>query len=307
MTRPGLCSLKLQTFELKSAMESNSVQQHQSILSADAAIGAFKRSVGLARALRWLMLVAAVVLLSVSGQFSLAPFLAVAIFVPWIGLEVLSARSARLNRDATSLMAVGAFDAAEEKTTQALRLFSLHRFTKLNSLHQLAAIRHAQRRFADASKLARAVTLGMRTRDRRLGRSTRLVLVDSLIELNELDGAQIELTGLLGESLNLRETLNARQLQVELLGRLGAWPDLATNLHPLIDLAELMQSLPSARTHAWLALAARQTGQSDRSHFLRQRSELLADVEEIIKDRPALEKLWLSSPSTPPVTLENRN
>lgn len=274
--------------------------RHFHQLTADAAIGAFRRSTGFARALWWLMLIAGVMLLSLSAKFSVTPFLACAIFIPWIAMEILSARSNQLNRDATSLIAIGAFDAAEEKTSEALRRFSLHRIVKLTSLHQLAAIRHAQRRFSDASKLAREVASDSRVRDQRLDRSTRLVLVDSLVELNDLDNARSELSKLLIGPLTLRETLGARQLQVELLGRRGAWRELVAELHPLTDLAELMQSLPSARTHAWLALAARECGLTEQSQRLRDRSELLADVEEIVKDRPMLWQLWSHRASSPP-------
>ncbi|HQY87454.1 MAG TPA: hypothetical protein PK402_02270, partial [Tepidisphaeraceae bacterium] len=231
--------------------------------------------------------------------------IACALIAPWIALEILSARSRRLNQDATSLMAVGALGAAEEKATQALRLFSLHRVIKLASLHQLAAIRHAQRKFMDSAKLAREVLSRGRSKDQALDRSTRLVLVDSLIELNEVDSAWTELGNLMTEPLSLRETLNARQLQVDLLGRRGAWRELVAELRPLVDLSELMPALASARTQAWLALAARECAMMDWSNLLRERAELLADYDQIVADRPLLQQLWSKPAESNPPSLPN--
>ena len=66
-------------------------------------------------------------------------------------------KGSRLAANSPSLIAAGQFDLAEYQIEQSLQNFSLFRTSKLLSLHHLAVLRHAQRRWADAAELCSAL------------------------------------------------------------------------------------------------------------------------------------------------------
>ena len=68
-----------------------------------------------------------------------------------------SVRGSQLASVSPSLIAAGQFELAEHQIEQALRTFSLFRTSKLLSLHHLAVLRHAQRRWMDAAELCTAL------------------------------------------------------------------------------------------------------------------------------------------------------
>ena len=74
----------------------------------------------------------------------------------WIALSITSARSSRIALDSPALIATGQFDEAERQIDLAMRAFSLFGPAKLRALHQLAVLRHAQRRWDEAAQLCRA-------------------------------------------------------------------------------------------------------------------------------------------------------
>ena len=87
------------------------------------------------------------------------------------------------------LIASGRYDDAEQLIEQSLRRFNLFRPAKLLTLHHLAALRHAQRRFAESATLCRAI---LRQRSKSIGplaRPTRLMLAEALLEQGDLGGA----------------------------------------------------------------------------------------------------------------------
>jgi hypothetical protein len=59
-----------------------------------------------------------------------------------------------------------------------------------------------------------------------------------------------------------------------------------------VELAELLPTMLAARTQAFWALAARKTGRMDWADWLRQRAELLVDVQKLRAERPMLSELW---------------
>jgi hypothetical protein len=59
-------------------------------------------------------------------------------------------------------------------------------------------------------------------------------------------------------------------------------------------MAELLPTTQSARTQAFLALAAKKKNREDWSEWLRRRVELLTDVQKLSADRPMLSELWKS-------------
>jgi hypothetical protein len=221
----------------------------------------------------------------------------------WMVLSWRSIRGSRLAAASPSLIAAGRFDAAEEKITGSLRSFSLSRKVKLLGLHHLAVLRHAQRRWQDAAMLCNAL-LGQRkgrgADANHLMRSARLMLAESLLELNDLPGTYAAISRLHDQAgtdarrsrMSLPETMHLMLVQLDYESRIGAWAAMMAGLTRKVELAELMPAEGAARTQSLLALAAKRVGRMDWSNWLKRRSELLQDSSAIIADRPLLGELW---------------
>ncbi|HRK31791.1 MAG TPA: hypothetical protein PLD59_11985 [Tepidisphaeraceae bacterium] len=273
------------------------------MLSAQTAIATIRRSITLGITVRmvlWILVLTAVV----AGPFfrpQTDVWIAVVVLTAfWIFLLARSFRSARLGADFPELVAAGQFDAAESQIESSLRAFSLLRPAKLLALHQLAVLRHAQARYADAAALSSELLQHHGSRLRSLSGSTRLILAQSSLELNDLPTAGQALAEL-GQmpSLPLAESLNLVALQVDYQSRLGAWSAMMEGWMSRVAVAEVMPSTPAAMTQAMLALAAENIGRRDVAKWLADRAALLVDVQELVKHRPQLAQLWPSAGAAP--------
>ena len=212
----------------------------------------------------------------------------------WVVLGLQSARNSRLVAESPALIATGQFDRAEQQIAGALLSFSIFRAVKLLSLHHLAALRHAQRRWQDAAALCRALLSHRRVEPAGLGRSTRLILADSLLELDDVTGVGECLSRLYDQRLALGEALSLLLLQLDYESRLGAWGHMMSGVMTKVSLAELMNTHRAARAQALLALAAKRSGRDDWAGWLTRRVELLVEPSELVTSRPLLRELWMS-------------
>jgi hypothetical protein len=212
----------------------------------------------------------------------------------WIGLGYRSMKGSRLAAGSPSLIAAGQFDQAETQIDQALRSFSLFRTSKLLSLHHLALLRHAQKRWADCAELCRALLSQRLGGLKGLARQSRLILADSLLELGDLRGSHESISALYQERLTLAEAIRLLAVQLDYLWRVNAWESMLEGVQVKVQLAELMNTPAAARTQAMLALAARKLGRTEWEIWLRRRVELLCDVRQLVQDRPILGDLWPS-------------
>jgi tetratricopeptide (TPR) repeat protein len=225
-----------------------------------------------------------------------APNIGVTVFLClmglWMGLNVYNARGTYLAVDSPSLIASGQYDEAEQEIERIIRSFWLFRSFKLMSLHHLAVLRHAQRRWRDSVLLSQALLRQRLTTMPAIARTTRLMMADSLLELGDLAGAHQALMSLYVQKLTLVEAMNLLVVQLDYESRLGAWSSMMRNISYKVQLAELMPGTSSARAQAMLALAARQTGALEWSTWLTRRVELLVDINELMAHRPILKGLW---------------
>lgn len=264
-------------------------------MTAAAAISTLRRDTAVGYALRAALLIVLVAGMTLGDGFVRTALL-VAVAGTWMALSVGSRRGQVLASMAAPLIASGQFDEAEQHIGQALRSFSLSRQGKLLSLHHLAMLRHAQRRWPEAVALCRALVdrnLGSLSP---LGRSARLVLAEGLLELGELYGAHGALSELYRERLPLGEAVRLLSVQLDYEARVGAWHKMLDGLPAKLRVTELMPAPDAGRTHALLALAARRVGQADVEAFLCRRAGLLTDVQELTERRPALRELWTTTP-----------
>lgn len=265
------------------------------MITAETAISRFRRDLAVGSLLRGLLLTgaAACVLAGpmLGARFDGAMALLV-IGAVWLALSYRSVKGSRLAADSPSLIASGQFDQAENQIDQALRSFSIFRTVKLLSLHHLAVLRHAQRRWQESAMLCRALLSQKLGNLQALAKPSRLLLADSLLQLGDLNGVYRVLSDLYYQRLSLVEALTLQTLQLDYLHRIGAWEPMIGNIGTKVQLAELMGSNSAARSQAMMALAAQKLGKAELSSWLRRRAELLVDPQQLVTDRPVLRELW---------------
>jgi hypothetical protein len=127
-----------------------------------------------------------------------------------------------------------------------------------------------------------------------------LLLADSLLELGDVRGAYDAINGLYSQRLSLAEALSLLVVQLDYLSRIGAWEAALEGLSSKLDLAELTNAPNAARVQALLALAASKLGRTQLQEYLWRRVELLADVEELVRQRPILRELYRTAPESLP-------
>ena len=261
------------------------------MIPVEVAIHRVRRDITLAVMLKGVFFAAVFACLLIGPtQFKAAALMAVGFL--WVWLNVSSARGSQLAAESPSLIAAGQFDEAEKQIDLAMRTFSLFRAVKLQSLHQLALLRHAQHRWQESAALSRALLSKRMGPNRGISRQSRLILAESLLEMNDLRGAYEAMAGLHQDRLPLREAISLLAVQLDYESRLGAWDRMMTDAPAKSQLIELMSASHAARSQALLALAARKLGRADWSDWLARRAELLADVQSLIAQRPMLEEVW---------------
>jgi hypothetical protein len=265
------------------------------MIPVDAAISRFRRDLTIAALLRAALLSGALAcvlagpMLGLHGQ---GMFVLMIIGTIWILLSYRSMQGTRLAADSPSLIAAGQFEQAEARIDTALRTFSLFRAAKVQSLHHLALLRHAQRRWRESTLLCQALMAQKLAGLGGLPRTTLLVMADSALQMGDLRGSFEAMNGLYGYRLSLPEALTLQLLQLDYGSRIGAWDQMLSGVAVKVQMSELMPGPNAARSQALLALAARKMGRRGLAQWLRRRAELLADPQEIAADRPVLAEMF---------------
>jgi hypothetical protein len=265
------------------------------MIPAQAAIARVRRDLTLSSALKLGLLLAAVAALVLPGLIGLKGSDLLVLMVVggiWAVLSFRSLQGSRLAAAFPGLIASGQYSIAEEQIEQSLRRFSISRAAKLLSIHHLAVLRHAQRRWPDAAALSRALLSQRLGSLKGLSRQSRLILADALLEMGELPGAYDAMAALYREHLPLAEALALQAVQVDYQARIGAWNQMCDQIAAKCQLADLMPPPAAVRVQALLALAARKAGRDDWAEWLKRRVELLCDVQELCTRRPELWELW---------------
>lgn len=235
--------------------------------------------------------------LALAGCFMVGPdnlkvLAIIAIGSLWFWLSMNSARGSRVAAASPVLIAAGNFEEAERNIERTVQTFSLFRNVKLQALHHLAVLRHAQHRWQESAMLAKAL-LGQRLGALQpISVSTRLLLADSLLEMQDLTGAYDALSGIRRDQLSLSEMLKFQTLEVDYCTNIAAWDVVMDHVMNRVRLSELMPAGASGRTQAMIALAALKRGKNELSGWLKSRAELLVDVPNLLVERPALRELW---------------
>lgn len=209
----------------------------------------------------------------------------------WLLLSVVAARTARLATAVPSLIAAGDLDQAEETMDQVRARFSPFRSVKLRIAFHLVMLRHAQQRWDEVSQLGRELT-GLFPAHDPSARLLGLMRADASLQRDDLSEAHAALSGIAPGAMSLAQTFELLLLKLDYLARLGKWDAMLDQVRHKADIAELMPASRSALAQALLALAAQNAGRPAWADYLRRRVELLADTQELIRQRPALAALW---------------
>jgi hypothetical protein len=269
------------------------------MIPVEVAIIRFRRDLAIGTLLRTLLVLVAVACLTAGpalGMHEQAMYLLLIVGGVWVMLSYRSMQGSRVSADSPSLIAAGEFDRAEAHIDSALRTFSLFRTNKLLSLHHLALLRHAQRRWRESALLCQALlsrNLGSRLRG--LARTTWLLLADSRLQLGDLPAAYDAMAAIYRYRLTLGEALTFQLMQLDYGSRIGAWGPMLESVGAKVQMSELMPALSAARSQALMALAAYKLGREPLAQWLRRRAQLLADPCDISADFPLLEEMFAAA------------
>jgi hypothetical protein len=262
------------------------------MISADHAISRYRRDLTLSLALKLALIGGGLIALAAVEGASRA-YVVTAFMAVWLMLSFKSAKPSRLVADSPALISLGKYEEAEASLDEALRSFSMFRTVKLLSLHHLAVLRHKQHKWSDAAKLCQAV-LGQRLGGlTSLSKPSQIMLADALLQLDDLQGAYAAISALYNHRLSLAEALQLMVLQLDYETRIGAWNNAFHNVQHKAGMCELLPSPEAAAAQGLMALAAKKLGQAAWSDYLRQRVELLADVNELCLRKPILKELFV--------------
>ena len=184
----------------------------------------------------------------------------------WLFLRMRSVTQGRRVREAAALLSVGRLDLAEPRATEAMSAFCLLRPVTLGAAALLAAVRHGQRRHAEAARLAAFVLARPEKLIAGSKRSVRLLLADALMELDAPDAARHAIGPLYAaaatpaDRLPLAEALKLLSIQLTLDARAGRWAEVRHRLASKLSMVELMASKESARLTGLLLRAAEEGG-----------------------------------------------
>jgi hypothetical protein len=253
------------------------------LISAENAIRTLRRDLAITSVLKATLFGGLIVLglmTSTLGSSWIVMGLGFGLLIGWVLLSHRSARGSYLASDSPSLIASGQYEQAEQQIETVIKTFWLFRSVKLMGVHQLAVLKHAQRKWRESALLSEALLRQRLKGMPAVARSTQLMLADSLLELGDLPGAFMTLSDLYAQQLTLVEAMNLLMVQLDYEAAIGAWPAMFDSIAKKVQMAELMPANAAARTQGMLALAAKRVGRSDWADWLVRRAELLIDIND---------------------------
>lgn len=218
----------------------------------------------------------------------------------WAVLSAMSVGQLRAASQATYFIAAGQSDLAEQQLRQALGSFSIYANAKLMLCHNLAVIAHGRGDYAAAAKLCDGVLRFPGRLARQSRSTTRMLLADCRLLLNDLAGASAVLEGLRFDDARL--SLAQRQMLLPIVVRrdvlAGRFSDAAEHLAAKTKLAEMMDAPRAALVHALLAHACEMVHKAREAAYLASRAALYHDLAEFVPQFPMLASLVSSRQQT---------
>ena len=200
----------------------------------------------------------------------------------WIVLLLRTVGQLRRARNSSALLKEGRIDEARQGLLLALDSLSPLRSIKILTCHYLAVAAHLRRRYGETAAICRELLAHPLGPMSNIGTATRLILVDSLLMLDEFDVAApvVQRIGATRLSLTDRLTFLPIELRYQLATDQAARA--VESLPGKVRLAELLDSSGAALTHALLAEACRQMKLTAQQDYLLRRAALLADLQPMV-------------------------
>ena len=194
----------------------------------------------------------------------------------WLTVSQTTAKAAQRLPEIAALIP-GQPGEAQRLIDESLRHRPVMRWARLLTYHRLAALRHHQRRFAEAAQVCLAV-LDQPLAGPAAGARPHLLLMLAEAQLccNNLPGAHHALDQLHKTQLSLTDAVQRLALQTRYALMAGAYEHALERGREKIELVELMPAPQSAAVHAMLATAAQKAGRPKLAGWLWERAELLS-------------------------------
>lgn len=201
----------------------------------------------------------------------------------WIGLSWRTIKQVRVTRAGSTLLAQGRLDEARQTLLGVLEGPSPLRSGKILACHYLAVSAHLANAYREAAGICRALLSYRLGSMKSIATATRLVLADSLLMLNDPEGAGPVVQAIQRSSLSLTERMTL--LPIELRYQLAAdrSDQAVDDLAEKVKVAELLDSTTAALTHVLLAEACRRMDMLDQHRYFLRRAKLLADLGPIVE------------------------
>ena len=213
--------------------------------------------------------------------------------IAWVVLTFYSIRQVRAAHQASSFIASGRLDLAEEKLKSTLRQFSLYRNAKLLACHHLAVVAHGRKSYQAAAELCDGMISLPGGPPGATLRTCRILLADCRLLLGDIAAARqaIAPLNLLGPDLNLAEQLLLLPIELRCQVTAEQYGAAAESLPWKVKRGELLDSPAAGLVHALLAMAADRTGQARMAGFLRQRADLYHGLSKLAEEHDFLRDL----------------
>jgi len=260
----------------------------------------FRRQLAVARAVRFSVVIAtaatftwAVAMPESASQWVLGLMVGVVVAM-WLNMLIGAARVTRDLQAGSALLATGQLDEAEYWLKRAVTRFSLTAHTKLLAGVELATVLFRRDRYVDVVSVCREVLRHRVSRLRNVWIGARILLADSLLQIDEINAAYEAMRPVYDTRLTLTDRM--KLLPVQLRYELAAdHSSVSVNaLAEKVQIAELLDASQAALVHALLAEACRRESMPVQQAFLVNRAKLYHDLE------PLAERYAVIAPITAP-------
>lgn len=260
----------------------------------EATLATFRRQMAVARAVRWVGLIAFIMALAAVLAFDqaddrrMAVAVLAAVVVSWILLALRSIHLTREVQAGGALLSIGKLDDAEVWLHKGMRSFSVAVPAKLVAGELLAMLSLQRDAHHDVIAICRELLRHPLTRVRSVWVNTRLMLADSLLTLDRLPEAHEAILPIYSAAMPLETKMKLLPIQLRYELSSGQTSSSVNALAEKVRIAELLDSPHAALVHALLAEACRRQGMPTEQVFLTERARLYHDLDGLVTRFPVI-------------------
>ena len=271
----------------------------------DAVLRTFRRQLAVAKVVRVGVVIATaltfawvIVMPESASRWALGLMVGIAV-VMWFNMLISTARVTRDLQSGSALLATGQLDEAEYWLKRAVTRFSLTAHAKLLASVELATVLFRRDRHVDVVSLCREVLRHRVSRLRNVWIAARILLADSLLQIDEIHAAYEAMRPVYDTQLSLSDRM--KLLPIQLRYELAANHSSASvnSLAEKVQIAELLDASQAALVHALLAEACRRESMPVQQAFLVNRAKLYHDLEPLAEKHAVIAPILPRSDDEP--------